>query len=480
MKLNVKRTVFVGMAFLSICTFWQMYEGIIPLILKHTFHLKDTYSGMIMALDNVLALFMLPFFGNLSDKTRTRLGKRTPFIIAGTAASCLFMLLIPLADQLGIFWMFIAALLMVLVSMSIYRSPAVALMPDVTPKPLRSKGNAIINLMGAVGGMITLVLIQVLVPGHTERPNYFPLFAAVAFIMVVSVVLLVFTIPENRLSAEAAALSDPEETEPESNEETSSSAPLPRDVKKSLIFLLLSVAFWFMGYNAVTSAFSKYAQIQWGMTGGSFASSLLIATAAAILSYIPVGIIATRIGRKKTILIGVTVLALCFFSGALFPTYHPSVNLVFALVGVAWAAINVNSYPMVVEMSRGSNVGKFTGYYYTFSMAAQIITPVLSGALLEHVGYWTLFPYAALFCTFAFITMLFVRHGDSKPIPPEKPSGILRYTGLMMISRKGALIYATSHPDFSHYSRRSDRLSRRMAVLHPSPFRAGMLPIWKA
>lgn len=419
MKLNVKRTVFVGMAFLSICTFWQMYEGIIPLILKHTFHLKDTYSGMIMALDNVLALFMLPFFGNLSDKTRTRLGKRTPFIIAGTAASCLFMLLIPLADQLGIFWMFIAALLMVLVSMSIYRSPAVALMPDVTPKPLRSKGNAIINLMGAVGGMITLVLIQVLVPGHTERPNYFPLFAAVAFIMVVSVVLLVFTIPENRLSAEAAALSDPEETEPESNEETSSSAPLPRDVKKSLIFLLLSVAFWFMGYNAVTSAFSKYAQIQWGMTGGSFASSLLIATAAAILSYIPVGIIATRIGRKKTILIGVTVLALCFFSGALFPTYHPAVNLVFALVGVAWAAINVNSYPMVVEMSRGSNVGKFTGYYYTFSMAAQIITPILSGALLEHVGYWTLFPYAALFCAFAFITMLFVRHGDSKPIPPK-------------------------------------------------------------
>ena len=419
MKLNVKHTDFMGMAFLPLCTFWQMYEGIIPLILKHTFHLKDTYSGMIMALDNVLALFMLPFFGNLSDKTRTRLGKRTPFIIAGTAASCLFMLLIPLADQLGIFWMFIAALLMVLVSMSIYRSPAVALMPDVTPKPLRSKGNAIINLMGAVGGMITLVLIQVLVPGHTERPNYFPLFAAVAFIMVVSVVLLVFTIPENRLSAEAAALSDPEETEPEPNEETSSSAPLPRDVKKSLIFLLLSVAFWFMGYNAVTSAFSKYAQIQWGMTGGSFASSLLIATAAAILSYIPVGIIATRIGRKKTILIGVAMLALCFFSGALFPTYHPSVNLVFALVGVAWAAINVNSYPMVVEMSRGSNVGKFTGYYYTFSMAAQIITPVLSGALLEHVGYWTLFPYAALYCAFAFITMLFVCHGDSKPIPPK-------------------------------------------------------------
>ena len=419
MKLNTKRTILVGMAFLSICTFWQMYDAVIPLILKNTFHVGDTNSGMIMALDNVLALFMLPLFGNLSDKTDTRFGKRTPFIVIGTAAACLFTLLIPVADQLGIFWMFIVALLLVLISMSVYRSPAVALMPDLTPKPLRSKGNAIINLMGAVGGMITLVLIQVLVPGHTNRPNYFPLFSAVAVIMAVSVVLLVSTIPEKRLAAEAAALSGPEEPEKGPVQGKEKSEPLPKDVKKSLIFLLLSVAFWFMGYNAVTSAFSKYAQIQWGMAGGSFASSLLVATGAAVLSYIPVGIVATRIGRKKTILVGVAVLALCFFSGALFPSYHPAVNIVFALVGISWAAINVNSYPMVVEMSQGGSVGKFTGYYYTFSMAAQIFTPVLSGALLEHVGYWTLFPYAALFSALAFVTMLFVRHGDSKPMPAK-------------------------------------------------------------
>lgn len=419
MKLNTKRTILVGMAFLSICTFWQMYDAVIPLILKNTFHVGDTNSGMIMALDNVLALFMLPLFGNLSDKTDTRFGKRTPFIVIGTAAACLFTLLIPVTDQLGIFWMFIVALLLVLISMSVYRSPAVALMPDLTPKPLRSKGNAIINLMGAVGGMVTLVLIQVLVPSHTNRPNYFPLFSAVAVIMAVSVVLLVSTIPEKRLAAEAAALSGPEEPEKEPVQGREKSEPLPKDVKKSLVFLLLSVAFWFMGYNAVTSAFSKYAQIQWGMAGGSFASSLLVATGAAVLSYIPVGIVATRIGRKKTILVGVAVLALCFFSGALFPSYHPAINIVFALVGISWAAINVNSYPMVVEMSQGGSVGKFTGYYYTFSMAAQIFTPVLSGALLEHVGYWTLFPYAALFSALAFVTMLFVRHGDSKPMPAK-------------------------------------------------------------
>lgn len=417
MKLNTKRTVLVGMAFLSICTFWQMYEAVIPLILKHTFHIGDTLSGAIMALDNVLALFMLPLFGSLSDRTHTRFGKRTPYIVAGTLASCLFMLLIPVADQLGIFWMFLTALLLVLVSMSVYRSPAVALMPDLTPKPLRSKGNAIINLMGAVGGMVTLVLIQVLVPKHDLTPSYFPLFAAVAGIMLLAVVLLVCTIPEKKLAEETAALNGPEEEETEAPEE--GHRALPPEVRKSLLFLLFSVAFWFMAYNAITSAFSKYAQLQWGMTGGSFASSLLIATGAAILSYIPVGIIASRVGRKKTILMGVAMLTLCFFSGALFHTYHPAVNVVFALVGISWAAINVNSYPMVVEMSQGSSVGKFTGYYYTFSMAAQIITPVISGALLEHVGYWTLFPYAAVFSALAFITMLFVRHGDSKPLPAK-------------------------------------------------------------
>ena len=250
------------------------------------------------------------------------------------------------------------------------------------------------------------------------------MFAAVAGIMLLAVVLLVCTIPEKKLAEETAALNGPEEEEESSSKEEGHQA-LPPEVKKSLIFLLFSVAFWFMAYNAITSAFSKYAQIQWGMTGGSFASSLLVATGAAILSYIPVGILASRVGRKKTILIGVAVLALCFFTGALFHTYHPIVNAVFALVGVSWAAINVNSYPMVVEMSRGSSVGKFTGYYYTFSMAAQIITPVFSGALLEHVGYWTLFPYATLFAVLAFVTMLFVRHGDSKPLPAKSRVGSL-------------------------------------------------------
>lgn len=415
MRLNTKRTVFVGLAFMSICAFWQLYDAIIPLILKNSFHVGDTLAGGVMALDNVFALFLLPFFGVLSDRTNTKYGRRLPFIVCGTAAAVISMLFIPIADNLVLLPLFVTALLLVLLSMSTYRSPAVALMPDVTPKPLRSKANAVINLMGAVGGMLTLVLISLLV-SKNGKPDYLPLFAVVAVIMVVSVILLVLNINERKLTEELS-LQEPEE-EPVLDAQ-GKPAPMQKEVKRSLLFILLSVSLWFMGYNAVTSAFSKYAQVYWGLKGGGFANCLLVATGAAILSYIPIGSIATRFGRKKTILFGVGILTLCFTLGAFIKSYSPFVNVLFVFVGIAWAAINVNSYPMVVEMSRGSDIGKFTGLYYSFSMAAQVLTPILSGALLEYVGYGTLFPYAAFFVALSFVTMLFVKHGDSKPIQPK-------------------------------------------------------------
>lgn len=437
MKLNTRRTVLVGLAFLSISAFWQLYDSLIPLILKNTFQVSDTISGGIMAIDNVLAVFMLPLFGSLSDRVHTRLGRRMPFILCGTAAAVIAMLFLPFADNIGSLVLFVTALLVTLIAMGSYRSPAVSLMPDVTPKPLRSKANAIINLMGAVGGVISLILISALVPKE-GKPDYFPIFLIVAAVMVFSVLLLLWKIRENPLREERekidAGLSESEDgngssasTErvqagknPTEQEQTvSEKTALNPAVRKSLILILISVACWFMGYNAVTTAFSRYAQIYWGIQGGGFANCLLIATAAAILSYIPVGSIASKVGRKKTILGGIVLLASMFAIGATVKEYHVWINGLFALVGVAWAAINVNSYPMVVEMSKGSDIGKFTGFYYTFSMAAQIVTPILSGFLLEHVGYFILFPYAAFFVVIAFFTMLFVRHGDSRPLPKK-------------------------------------------------------------
>lgn len=417
MKLNYKRTILIGLAFLTISAFWQMYDNVIPLILKNTFGLGETVTGVIMAADNVLALFLLPIFGALSDKVKTPIGRRMPFILGGTALAFVFIMLLPFADHTENLILFVVGLFLLLLAMGTYRSPAVALMPDLTPKVLRSKANAIINLMGAVGGVFTLIMIKILV-GKGDRPNYYPLFTAVGILMVVGVIVLFFTIKENKLRKEVGVESEAE-IEEDVSDDAKVSGPLPKDVKKSLIFILMSVAFWFIAYNAVTTAFSRYATHVWGLEGGGYADCLMIATVAAIISYIPIGAISSKIGRKKTIQIGIVLLGSCFLVAALYPTYHVTMVIFFAIIGFAWAAIGVNSYPMVVEMSKAGDVGKYTGLYYTFSMAAQVITPILSGALLEHVSYRTLFPYSVTFCVLAFITMSQVKHGDSKPIPKK-------------------------------------------------------------
>ena len=429
MKLNYKRTFIVGLAFLSICAFWQMYDNIVPLILTNTFHLNETLSGAIMAADNILALFLLPIFGSLSDKTDTKIGKRMPYILFGTGLAVILMNILPLIDnsyyqEHSNFKVvsFVIVLGLLLIAMGTYRSPAVALMPDVTPKPLRSKANSIINLMGAVGGIIYLGLAAVLYPNSktagVEHVNYQILFVAVSAIMFVAVSLLFLFVKEPKLVEENRAL---EEQHPEWNlaeDDGSGNEKLPKDVKRSLAFLLASIALWFIGYNAVTTWFTTYVSVVMGQGLGGASTCLLVATAGAIISYIPIGNIASKIGRKKTIMGGIVLLSIMFFLGFIFTSIFKSINInmyiSFAVVGLAWAAINVNSLPMVVEMCKGSDVGKFTGYYYTASMSAQIITPIFAGTLMRLISYKVLFIYAAFFVLLSFVTMTQVKHGDQK------------------------------------------------------------------
>ncbi len=429
MKLDNKRTVLVGLAFLSICAFWQMYDNVVPLILRETFDMDESLTGAIMAADNILALFLLPFFGGLSDRSDHKLGRRTPFIIVGTVLAVILMNVLPVLDNSYAaaaapykLVSFVIVLGLLLISMGIYRSPAVALMPDVTPKPLRSRANAIINLMGAVGGIVYLGVAAVMYPTSKtsvlEHVNYQPLFITVSCIMLLALALLLLTIREPKLAAENREL---EKKHPEWNlakDDGSGHEKLPPPVKKSLGFLLASIALWFIGYNGVTTWFTTYIDEVMGEGLGGASTCLMVATGGAIISYIPIGIVASKIGRKKTIMGGIILLASCFLAGFVLTTVYDSINAImfiaFALVGLAWAAINVNSLPMVVEMCRGSDVGKFTGYYYTASMLAQVITPVMAGTLMKHISYRVLFPYAALFVSLSFVTMLFVRHGDVK------------------------------------------------------------------
>jgi len=243
------------------------------------------------------------------------------------------------------------------------------------------------------------------------------LFAIVGGIMLAALVVVMVFVNEPKLVAEQKKY---EEAHPEDNlvQVTENGEQLPRDVKKSLGFLLASIALWFIGYNGVTTWFSVYAQNQWNMSLGQANTCLTIATAGAIISYIPVGNIASKVGRRRTIRFGTILLSASFFAAFIYTLlsdrFSPVLYVLFVLVGLAWAAINVNSLPMVVEMCKGSEVGKFTGLYYTFSMSAQIATPIIAGFLLRNVGYKTLFPYAAIFVAASCVTMSFVRHGDNK------------------------------------------------------------------
>ena len=410
MKLNHKRTFLVGLAFMSISGFWQLYDFIIPLMMKTEFNIADTYAGVVMSLDNVLALILLPYFGRLSDDTKTKHGRRMPFIVIGTVIAAIAMLVLPFAAQKGSIILFIIGLAVLLLSLASYRSPAVALMPDITIKPLRSMGNAIINLMGAVGGVIVLGLIAILSP--EKIGSYYPVFISVSLLMLVAMVIMIFFVKENKWAEEASELTESLKIE-EHEDLIQEEGKMGKEVKRSMTFLLFSISLWFMGYNAVISAFSRYATIHLNFSASQASMILLIANVAAIIGFIPIGKLSSKIGRKKMILMGLVILSLSFGSASLYRSYSPLMFFNFILAGLSWAAISVNSLPMVLEMSSGQEVGKFTGLYYSFSMAAQIITPILSGLLFDLIDYSVLFPYSFVFLIASIFTMIQVKHGDS-------------------------------------------------------------------
>ena len=505
MKLNYKRTILVGFAFFLICAFWQAYDNTIPLILTNKFGMSQTCSGVIMAADNILALFMLPLFGAISDKCTHRSGRRTPFIVLGTLVAAVALICLSFIDNTqlkhlgdaaniddpaalsaiyksqadeqlitphgdkfvlreqfteeeftairsqlvsedgtavtnpnytnyvtparqayawqvtaehpGTLVFFILVLLIILVAMATFRSPAVALMPDVTVKPLRSKANAVINLMGSAGGILVLALGMVFATSAVRNSlmSYTGYFGVIAAIMLAALVIFLLTVREvewaqqmQRDSVEYGVEEAAEDGTPQEERKLSVGEV------KSLIFILLSIVLWFFGYNAVTSKYSVYAS---NILHKDYNLTLIIAQAAAIVAYLPVGIISSRVGRKKAIQAGVIMLTVAFGVAGFLHAESPTMlmNAMFALAGIAWATINVNSFPMVVELSSGGNVGKYTGFYYTASMAAQVATPMLSGLLMDKWGMRVLFPYATVFVALAFVTMLFVHHGDSKP-----------------------------------------------------------------
>ncbi len=459
MKLNYKRVLLVGMAFFLISAFWQAYDAIVPLILTNHFGLPQSISGAVMSIDNILAVFMLPIFGALSDKINTKMGKRTPFILCGTIVAVVAFVGLTLIDNYQLaqviaagvpgleqgsmadaefaelvrkttveltvanplpFVGFIATLLVVLVAMATFRSPAVALMPDVTIKPLRSKANAIINLTGTAGGIIVLVLGMVFATSKNHYMQYTGYVVAVVSVMLVGLIVFLLTVREPKWAAEMEADSIRLGLEEAPAEDANAAKrKLSKPELISLLLILASVALWYIGYNSITSKYSVYAT---NVLGFDFNLTMIVAQAAAIVAYIPVGIVASKLGRRKTILAGVVMLASAFLIGHFIQPTTPAWIMypIFSLAGIGWATINVNSFPMVVELARGGDVGKYTGYYYTASMSAQIVAPIVSGVLYDLIGMRNVFfLFGAVFVVFSFVTMFFVKHGDAKPAPKK-------------------------------------------------------------
>ena len=505
MKLNYKRTILVGFAFFLISAFWQAYDATIPMILINKFGMSQFWSGVIMALDNILAVFMLPLFGSLSDKCLgSKHGRRTPFITIGTIVAAVALVGLTFVDNaqlknisevatiddpaaLTVIYdaegktelktpegekfvledlfsreqfaaitsmttneagkeitnpdytdyvaparqayvaqktgehsteliSFVLLLLVILVAMSTFRSPAVALMPDVTIKPLRSKGNAVINLMGTAGGILVLVLGIVFSTSAVKNSlmSYTVYYSVIAGIMLLALGIFLLTVREKKWAKQMQEDSVRFGIEEDDQADMTAKRALTGSEKMSLVFILLSIALWYFGYNAVTSKYSVYAT---NILNKDYNTTMLLAQAAAIVAYLPAGIVASKIGRKKTIIGGVIMLSGAFAAAAFMRASSPTwlMNVMFITAGIGWATINVNSFPMVVEMCSGSDIGKYTGYYYTASMTAQIFTPMLSGFLMDNINELVLFPYAAIFAGLAFVTMLLVRHGDAKP-----------------------------------------------------------------
>ena len=486
LKLNYKRTLIIGFAFFSILMVWQAYNFYCPLFLDtllgpelekiNATQYSEFIIGAIMALDNVLALFMLPLFGKLSDKTNTKYGKRMPFIILGMAATIIafpFMAVCYIVESLpGL----IITMLVVLVIMNIYRSPAVALMPDVTPKPLRSTANGLINLVGYFGPiLITVVNMVPFLKIGRDETSLVKLLVPVGVVLVslvIAIVVLLININEPKILEEVKddlALGEELSTTVEKVEENKE---LSKADKRNMWILLVAVCLWFMCFNAfetfnsmyTTKYYSQYEKCETltldefnavdeegepivyyilvdgeyekaydysegviyyvvpeGKSGSGVASTgTIILTITSVITFAIAGIFAAKFGRKACVLFGIGLLAvgcfLIFLLGASFAAPSAIIYLYFVLLGIGWALINVNSYPMMVEMSSRGNIGKYTGYYYTASMLAQSFTPILLGAIIAFVPSVTLkalFLYSTVMAVLAFAVIFMFKENKA-------------------------------------------------------------------
>ncbi|MCL2322905.1 MAG: MFS transporter [Oscillospiraceae bacterium] len=394
-KLDIKKTLLLSFGFFASSIAWSIYNSFVPQILDG-FIKSTALIGFIMTFDNIFGLIFQPLFGKWSDKTHTRFGRRMPFIIIGIPICAVAFALIP---KMGSIWSLMAVIIIFTFVMSVWRSPVVALMPDITPGPLRSQANGIVNLMGGVGSLVAFAG-----GGMLFKLGGFPLpFLMSAVCMIIALAVLVLFVREPKHAYE-----------PEKEAKKIAIKLSPKE-RKSLLLILFGVFFWFTGYNAVETFFTLYAKNTLNMDSGSAAITLAIFSLTFLIFAVPTGFIGARIGRRKTIIIGLIGITLLFVPLIFFSNVWLTRICLF-VGGAFWACVNINSLPMVVKLSGEEKVGTFVGYYYFFSFGSQIISPILFGYIRDLVGqYRVLFLYSSIAFALALACLIFVRHGEDEP-----------------------------------------------------------------
>jgi len=396
LRLNWKNTFIIGLGFLGVGLVWPLYNAYMP-ILYSKFIESKTVIGYLMTIDNWLALTLTPLVGFLSDRTRTRFGRRIPYLLVFAPLSALFLMLIPVGWETGL-WVLLGAAILMNLSMASWRSPIVALMPDVTPPPLRSKANGIINFMGGLAYIVAMFGGAILYRIYPGLP-----FVGSALLLLVITAIFYFFIREPEHSTEKAERFQ---------------FALIRD--RSAIFMLLAIFCWFVAYNSLETWVTTYGREFLGMHEADVAGLLTFSGGAFLLFAIPSGFLADGIGRfkglgrKRTILGGLLLMILAFFLLDLQANLKSAWYL-FALVGFAWSWVNINSYPMITQMAGPGQIGAYTGMYYLFSSMANIAGPPLFGWVFDHYGYRFFFPLGILFMALAALCMLLVTKGEKEP-----------------------------------------------------------------
>jgi MFS family permease len=397
-KLDYKKTFLLGFGFFGIALIWSIYNSYVPIFLRE-YALPLWLVGLVMTFDNIAGVTIQPYVGFLSDRTRTRFGRRMPYLIVGAPIAALFFALIPVL-HLGIapFAALMVAIIIMNIAMAIFRTPTVALMPDITPSPLRSKANGIINLMGGLG--TTLAFLG---GAFLYRANRgLPFWIAAAILLVAEAIVV-------------AAIREPKEHE-EAADRTGVLATIQEITtshEKSALFILLAIFTWFIGYNAIETFWTTYGKEFLGIAESTAAAMLTYVSAAFLIFSLPAGFVATRFGRRRTILAGLAMLFV-FILGGYFTTNMAYLTGMLIVAGIAWALININSFPMVSDIAPAGRIGSYTGLYYFSSMLAAIVAPPIAGGLMDLFGHRIMFLFSAFAMLLAILCMLRVKRGEAQ------------------------------------------------------------------